>query len=71
MTFSAYSLFKAKTEEELEKFKEMEVQAVHNARKERDILETMAIFDDTVKKIIKKDFRRCADDLKVCVGCDF
>lgn len=33
--------------------------------------ETMAIFDDTVKKIIKKDFRRCADDLKVCVGCDF
>lgn len=41
MTFSAYSLFKAKTEEELEKFKEMEVQAVHNARKERDILARM------------------------------
>lgn len=33
--------------------------------------ETMAAFDDTVKKIMKKDFRRCADDPKVCVGCDF
>lgn len=32
---------------------------------------TMAVFDDTVKKIMKKDFRRCADDPKVCAGCDF
>lgn len=32
---------------------------------------TMAVFDDTVKRIMKKDFRRCADDPKVCAGCDF
>ncbi len=32
---------------------------------------TMAVFDDTVKKIMKKDFRRCADDPKVCNACDF
>lgn len=32
---------------------------------------TMAVFDDTVKKIMKKDFHRCADDPKVCAGCDF
>nr|WP_027871641.1 ATP-dependent DNA helicase [[Eubacterium] cellulosolvens] len=32
---------------------------------------TMAVFDDTVKKIMKKDFHRCADDPKVCNACDF
>lgn len=32
---------------------------------------TMAVFDDTVKKIMNKDFRRCADDQKVCNECDF
>ena len=32
---------------------------------------TMAAFDDTVKKIMKKDFRRCAEDPKVCNTCDF
>lgn len=32
---------------------------------------TMAVFDETVKKIMKKDFRRCADDPKVCNACDF
>ncbi|HCT92390.1 MAG TPA: ATP-dependent helicase [Lachnospiraceae bacterium] len=32
---------------------------------------TMAVFDDTVHKIMKKDFRRCADDPKVCAECDF
>lgn len=32
---------------------------------------TMAVFNDTVKKIMKKDFHRCADDPKVCTGCDF
>ena len=32
---------------------------------------TMAMFDDTVKKIMKKDFHRCADDAKACVNCDF
>lgn len=32
---------------------------------------TLASFDDTVHKIMKKDFRRCADDPKVCAGCDF
>ena len=32
---------------------------------------TMSVFDETVKKIMKKDFRRCADDPKVCNACDF
>ena len=32
---------------------------------------TMAVFDDTVKKIMKKDFHHCADDPKVCNACDF
>ena len=32
---------------------------------------TMAVFDDTVKKIMKKDFHRCAKDPKVCNACDF
>lgn len=32
---------------------------------------TMAVFDDTVKKIMKKDFHRCSDDPKVCNACDF
>lgn len=32
---------------------------------------TMAVFDDTVKKIMKKDFHRCADDPKICNECDF
>ena len=31
----------------------------------------MAVFDDTVHKIMKKDFHRCADDAKVCRNCDF
>lgn len=32
---------------------------------------TMAVFDDTVKKIMKKDFHRCANDSKICASCDF
>lgn len=32
---------------------------------------TMAVFDDTVHKIMKKDFHRCAKDPKVCNACDF
>lgn len=32
---------------------------------------TMVAFDDTVKKIMRKDFRRCSNDPKVCAGCDF
>ena len=32
---------------------------------------TMAAFDDTVRKIMRKDFHKCADDYKVCGGCDF
>ena len=32
---------------------------------------TMAVFDDTVKKIMKKDFHQCANDPKVCNSCDF
>ena len=32
---------------------------------------TMAVFDDTVKQIMKKDFHRCAEDPKVCNACDF
>lgn len=31
----------------------------------------MAVFDDMVKKIMKKDFHRCADDPKACAECDF
>ena len=32
---------------------------------------TMAVFDDTVKKIMKKDFHHCADSANVCKNCDF
>ncbi|MBD5525968.1 MAG: ATP-dependent helicase [Lachnospiraceae bacterium] len=32
---------------------------------------TMAVFDDTVHKIMKKDFRHCANDANVCRNCDF
>lgn len=32
---------------------------------------TMAAFDDTVHKIMKKDFRKCSDDVKICRDCDF
>ena len=32
---------------------------------------TIEAFDDTVKKIIKKDFHSCAEDRKVCNSCDF
>ena len=32
---------------------------------------TLEAFDDTVKRIMKKDFHRCADNLKVCNACDF
>ena len=32
---------------------------------------TMAAFDDTVHKIMNKDFNHCVSDAKVCNGCDF
>lgn len=32
---------------------------------------TMASFDDTVHKIMKKDFHRCADNAQTCRNCDF
>ena len=32
---------------------------------------TMAVFDDTVKKIMKKDFHHCASDSMICKECDF
>lgn len=32
---------------------------------------TMAVFDETVHKIISKDFSRCTDDAKICKNCDF
>lgn len=32
---------------------------------------TMEVFDDTVHKIMKKDFRRCANDANICKNCDF
>lgn len=32
---------------------------------------TMAAFDDTVHKIMNKDFNHCASDSKVCRECDF
>ena len=32
---------------------------------------TMAAFDDTVHKIMKKDFHKCSDNPKICKNCDF
>lgn len=32
---------------------------------------TIAAFDDTVKRIIKKDFHKGAEDAKTCSNCDF
>lgn len=32
---------------------------------------TMAAFDDTVQRILKKDFHHCANDEKICKNCDF
>lgn len=32
---------------------------------------TVSAFDDTVHKIMKKDFSRQAESLKTCTGCDF
>ena len=32
---------------------------------------TMAVFDDTVRKIMSKQFCKRADSLKTCEGCDF
>lgn len=32
---------------------------------------TIAAFDDTVQKIMKKDYSKCAKDIKVCKNCDF
>lgn len=32
---------------------------------------TMAAFDDTVHKIMKKDYHRCCDDPRICKNCDF
>lgn len=32
---------------------------------------TMMAFDDTVHKIMNKDFHKCSDDPKICKNCDF
>jgi DNA helicase-2/ATP-dependent DNA helicase PcrA len=32
---------------------------------------TLALLDDTVHKIMKKDFQKCTDNLDVCNECDF
>jgi len=32
---------------------------------------TVTSFDDTVHKILKKDFRHSCDDPKICRECDF
>ena len=32
---------------------------------------TVAAFDDTVHKILKKDFKSCSNDPKTCSNCDF
>ena len=32
---------------------------------------TMAVLDDTVHKIMMKDFQHCANDAKICKNCDF
>lgn len=32
---------------------------------------TVAAFDDTVHKILRKDFKNCSNDAKICSNCDF
>ncbi len=32
---------------------------------------TVAAFDDTVHKILRKEYNHCADDPKICKNCDF
>lgn len=32
---------------------------------------TIASFDETVQQILKKDFKSCSKDIKVCQNCDF
>ena len=32
---------------------------------------TMAAFDDSVQKIMKKEYKECSSDIKVCKNCDF
>lgn len=32
---------------------------------------TVAAFDDTVHKILRKDFKHRCDDAKTCKNCDF
>lgn len=35
------------------------------------VRETMNAFDETVRKIMRKDFSHCSKDGKVCLNCDF
>ena len=35
------------------------------------IEETMSLFDDTVNRILHKDYKSCAKDEKTCKNCDF
>lgn len=32
---------------------------------------TIVAFDDTVQKIMKKDYSKCANNIKICKNCDF
>ena len=32
---------------------------------------TVAAFDNTVHKILRKDYKKCSTDLKICSNCDF
>lgn len=32
---------------------------------------TVAAFDDTVHKILRKDYKNCSNDVKICSNCDF
>ena len=32
---------------------------------------TMTAFDDTVRHIMQNDFRKCANNAKICENCDF
>ena len=32
---------------------------------------TIEAFDDIVHKIMKKEYKKCASDIKVCKNCDF
>lgn len=51
--------------------KEDEVPTITYPNSRTAIEGTMAVFDDTVRKIMKKDYSHCANKSDVCRNCDF